>query len=155
MKIVVLYDSYFGNTEKIAQTIGQSFDNTHQVKVLKVNTMTLDQLKGVDVFIVGSPTRAFRPTPLITSFLNSIPKDGLKDTKVVAFDTGVAPLDIKSTFLRFIVKKAGYAAKPIANLLVQKGGTLLVPPTGFFVTGNEGPLKDGEIERAAFLIKLE
>ena len=155
MKIVVLYDSYFGNTEKIAQTIGQSFDNTHQVTILKVSDMTLDQLKGAEVFIVGSPTRAFRPTPLISSFLHSIPPQGLKDTKVVAFDTGIAPLDIKSTFLRFIVKKAGYAAKPIANLLVQKGGTLLVPPTGFFVTGNEGPLKEGELERASSLVKLE
>ena len=155
MKIVVLYDSYFGNTEKIAQTIGQSLDSSHEVKVLKVSDMTLDQLKGTEVFIVGSPTRAFRPTPLISSFLNSIPSQGLKDTKVVAFDTGIAPMDIKSSFLRFIVTKAGYAAKPIANLLVQKGGTLVVPPTGFFVTSNEGPLKDGELERASSLVKLE
>lgn len=153
MKIVVLYDSYFGNTEKIAQTIGQSFGGGHEVQVVKVSDMTLEQVKGINVLVVGSPTRAFRPTPLITSFLSSIPSGGLKDIKVVAFDTGIAPQDIKSSFLRFIVKSAGYAAKPIANLLVKKGGSLLIPPAGFYVIGNEGPLKEGELERASSLIK--
>lgn len=154
MKIVVLYDSYFGNTEKIAKTIGQSLGTCHEVQVVKVSDMTLEQVKGINVLVVGSPTRAFRPTPLISSFLSSIPSDGLKDVKVVAFDTGIAPQDIKSSFLRFIVKSAGYAAKPIANLLVKKGGSLLIPPTGFFVIGNEGPLKEGELERASSLINL-
>jgi len=43
----------------------------------------------------------------------------------------------------------GYAAKPIADILVKKGGELFAPPEGFFVKGREGPLKDGELQRAA------
>jgi flavodoxin I len=47
------------------------------------------------------------------------------------------------------VKLFGYAAEPIAAKLQKKGGTLAAPPEGFFVGGTEGPLKEGELERAA------
>ena len=33
--------------------------------------------------------------------------------------------------------------------LEKKGGTLAGSPGGFYVTGGEGPLKEGEVERAA------
>jgi hypothetical protein len=47
------------------------------------------------------------------------------------------------------VDKGGYAASTIAKTLEKKGGKLAVPAEGFFVTGEQGPLKDGELERAA------
>lgn len=153
MNVSVVYDSFFGNTEKLATVIAQSLEKNHQVNLVKASDMTLDKLNGVEVLIVGSPTRAFRPTPLISRFLNSIPPQGLRGVKVAAFDTGIAPSDIKSSFLRFVVTKAGYAAKPIADLLIKKGGLLLVPPAGFYVIGNEGPLKEGELERASSLLQ--
>jgi hypothetical protein len=56
---------------------------------------------------------------------------------------------INSPVFRFIVNKGGYAANTIANTLKKKGGILLAPPEGFLVTGEQGPLKDGELERAA------
>jgi len=43
----------------------------------------------------------------------------------------------------------GYAAGRIANNLKKKGGILIASPEGFFVTGGQGPLKEGELERAA------
>jgi hypothetical protein len=57
--------------------------------------------------------------------------------------------DIESAALRFIVKTGGYAARRIANRLKKCGGKLVVPPERFFVEGTEGPLKEGEVERAA------
>lgn len=153
MKTLIVYDSYFGNTEKIAQAICDSFDKGSKAEIIKVSECKPEQLKGLDLLIVGSPTRAFRPTPPISTYLNSIPENALTGVKVAAFDTRVAPEDIKSSFLRFMVKSAGYAAKPIANLLIRKGGSLIVPPEGFSVKGNAGPLKDGEIDRAKTWIK--
>jgi flavodoxin I len=43
----------------------------------------------------------------------------------------------------------GYAAGRIARNLKGKGGTLVASPEGFFVTGTKGPLREGELERAA------
>jgi hypothetical protein len=50
---------------------------------------------------------------------------------------------------RFLyVRTFGYAAKPIARSLTKKGGELHLPPEGFYVQGMEGPLVEGELERA-------
>jgi len=51
--------------------------------------------------------------------------------------------------LPVFVRLFGYAAKSIAGTLKKKAGELVVPPEGFFVGGTEGPLKEGELERAA------
>ena len=69
MKTLVIYDSIFGNTEQIALTIGKALQSRGDIKVLKVNQVKPVQLTGLNLVIVGSPTRAFRPTGAITKFL--------------------------------------------------------------------------------------
>lgn len=102
------------------------------------------------MLIVGSPTRQFRPTAAISNFLKRIPKNGLKGIKIAAFDTRFTMSVIEeSRVLPFFVRLFGYAAKPISDRLKKKGGELIIPPEGFFVKGVEGPLKEGELERAA------
>jgi hypothetical protein len=102
----------------------------------------------LDLLLVGSPTRGFRPSEATNSLLKSIPANGLKGVKVAAFDTRIAIAEMKPAILRFFARIAGYAAKPIADLLRKKGGDLIVPPEGFYVEDTEGPLKAGELERA-------
>ena len=58
------------------------------------------------------------------------------------------PKEVGSAILKLFVRFFGYAAKPIAEKLIKKGGPQIMPPEGFFVEGREGPLRDGEIERA-------
>ncbi len=149
MKALVVYDSFFGNTEKIALAIGEALGSAGEVRVAKVDQVTPDQLKGLDVLLVGSPTRAFQPSPNIKAFLKAIPGGSLKGLRVAAFDTRAKVDEVNSGFLTFMVKLFGYAAEPMAKQLVKKGGTQAVPPAGFFVDGTEGPLKEGELERAA------
>ncbi len=48
-----------------------------------------------------------------------------------------------------IAKLFGYAAGHIADSLKAQGGHIAAPPEGFIVDGKEGPLKQGELERAA------
>jgi hypothetical protein len=43
----------------------------------------------------------------------------------------------------------GSAAKVMAEKLREKGVSLLAEPESFFVKGTEGPLRDGELERAS------
>lgn len=148
MNGLIIYDSVFGNTEQIAQTMGNALASHEDVKTLRVGDVKSEQLTGLKLLIVGSPTRAFRPMPAITRFLKNIPKQGLQGVKVAAFDTRI-PMENVPGFLRVLVSIFGYAAKPIANRLVKKGGELVMPPEGFFVQDTEGPLKDGECERAA------
>jgi flavodoxin len=151
MEALVVYDSFFGNTERIAQSIGNVLGRPEDVGIIRVIDVRPEQLAGLKLLIVGSPTRAFRPSPAIKKFLKSVPKNGLKGVKVAAFDTRITDEEIDSAvfILRILVNIFGYAAKPIADRLVKKRGQLIAPPEGFFVQGMEGPLKEGELERAS------
>jgi flavodoxin len=150
MKAMVVYDSVFGNTGKIAQAIGHALGSPENAETLRVNEVTPEQLTGLTLLVVGSPTRQFNPTGATTSFLKSIPKNGLKGVRVAAFDTRFTVSAIEEVrILAFFVKIFGYAAKPIANRLEKRGGELAVSPEGFYVADTEGPLLEGELERAA------
>jgi flavodoxin I len=151
MKALVVYDSVFGNTEKIAQVIGDGLSSQASVEVLRVGDVKPEQLMRTALLIVGSPTRGFRPTPAITGLLKRIPRDGLKGTKVAAFDTRFSESQIKEAppILSFLVRIFGYAAEPISGRLAKKGGEVIIPPEGFIVTDTEGPLREGELDRAA------
>jgi flavodoxin len=138
MKALIVYDSVHGNTEKIARAIGGAI--TGEVKVLRAGEVDSSELEKLDLLIVGSPTHAGRPTKPIQDFLNEAPAPAFEGTKVAAFDTRIS-----SRLARIF----GYAAGRISGSLKRKGGALMVSPEGFFVEGTEGPLKEGEAERAA------
>ncbi|MBN1428810.1 MAG: flavodoxin family protein [Anaerolineae bacterium] len=149
MKALVIYDSVFGNTEQIARAIGDALVSMGSVEVLPVSQVMADNMRGLDVLIVGSPTRSLRPTEGINRFLSRLAKGQIQGVRVAAFDTRWALETIDGGFLRFVVGKGGYAANAIGRMLKRKGGSLTMAPEGFLVTGGEGPLKDGELERAA------
>lgn len=145
MQVLILYDSFFGNTEKIAHAVESGFV---QVNTARIGDFKLDQ-PGPALLIVGSPTRGFRPSENTKAFLQALPANALRGVKVAAFDTRIAPADFNNAFLNVMVKLFGYAAEPIAKSLETKGGKRIAPPEGFFVQDTEGPLKAGELERAA------
>ncbi len=149
MKALVIYDSFFGNTERIAQAIGNALGSQQEVQVIRVGNAQAAQLTELQFLFVGSPTRSYQATPAIMTFLKSIPANSLKGIKVAAFDTRFAASDVQSTVLRLVIRFGRFAAQPIADHLKKKGGNLVLPPEGFIVKDAEGPLKEGELERAA------
>lgn len=148
MKALVIYDSFFGNTKTIAEEIGKVLAEKSTVQVANVKDVKPDDFEGIEILVVGSPTRAFRPTPAIAEFLKSLPEDKLNGVKIAGFDTRADLTTVNSKILNFMVRIFGYAAEPIEKLLVKKGGTVTAKAAGFLVLGEKGPLKDGEIERA-------
>lgn len=147
MKALVIYDTFFGNTEQVARAISDALGADSEA--VRVSNVKHDQLNGLNLMVVGSPTRAFRPTKPISQFLDGIPRDALKGVKVAAFDTRGSEAELNKTKFGLLVKMFGYAAKPIADKLVKKGGKLAAALEGFIVEGTEGPLREGELERAA------
>jgi flavodoxin I len=135
MRTLIVYDSTYGNTENIAHAIGDALT----AEVLRVTDVSPSDLKTAGLLIVGSPTHGGRPTPAIQDLLKAI-GPALRGVDVAAFDTR----HVSKWTLLF-----GYAAPRIARALKRSGGTLLAPPEGFFVLGTTGPLKEGELDRAA------
>ena len=138
MKILVVYDSVYGNTEEIAKAIGDGIGE--DAKVVKAENTGPADLESIELLITGSPTYGGRPTPKMKEFLERIKTISLKDVKIAAFDTRVP-----ATW----VKIFGFAAGKIEKQLKSKGGKSVIKPEGFFVTGTRGPLVEGELKRAA------
>jgi flavodoxin len=55
MKALILYDSVYGNTEKIALAIGDALGSQEDVSVMKVGEVKPDQFAGLNLLIVGAP----------------------------------------------------------------------------------------------------
>jgi flavodoxin I len=142
MKAWIVYDSVYGNTEKIAKSMGDALGSG--ASVMRASEADAAKAAGLDLLVVGSPTFGGKTTEGIKAFLDRIPPEALKGKKVAAFDT--------RSSIKF-VKIFGYAADRIASLLIAKGGTLGAPSEGFIVKGKEGPLQSGETVRAAAWIK--
>lgn len=151
--VLIIYDSFFGNTEQVAQAMTAGLTHQAKVSTLRIDDVGLEQLTGLDILIVGSPTRAFSPTSAVTKFIDDLPPQTLQGIRVTAYDTRIATEDANSTLFSFLVRFFGYAAKPIADRLQKKGGVLALSPEGFLVQGKEGPLKEGELERAAMWVQ--
>ncbi len=136
MNAVVVYDSKYGNTERIAQVIGEALGE--DAKVIRADSPGV-QIADADLVIVGCPTNGGRPTPAVVAFLDAIPDGALKNAKTAGFDTRLT-----SRFAKIF----GYAAPKIAERLVAKGGVEIATPEGFLVQGTKGPIAPGELERA-------
>jgi flavodoxin I len=138
MKTLVIYDSLYGNTEKIAKAIGDAVGG--EVSVQSVGEAKASELSPVDLLFVGSPTHGGRASPATREFLDKVQPPDLEGIKVAAFDSRLT-----NKWARIF----GFAAGRIAKSLKKKGGTLIGSPEAFYVEGSEGPLKEGELERAA------
>jgi len=135
MTSLVVFESFFGNTEVVARAIAEALEAGGEARALRVSELEKHHLDGVQLLVVGSATRAFRPSPGTQAWLR---------TRVAAFDTRV---DV-ARFLTFMVRLFGYAAAPIEKALVRAGGEVAGPAAGFIVEDKEGPLREGETDRA-------
>ena len=137
MKALVVYDSLYGNTKTVAQAVSSAVSG--EVEVLHVGEVQVSDLGAYDLLIVGAPTHGAKPSPAVQDFLDQIQMRALEGKNVAAFDTRMT---------NRLITLFGTAAPKIAKALKERGATQVGKPAGFFVTGGEGPLKEGEIERA-------
>ncbi len=138
MRVIVVYDSAYGNTEQVAKAIGAAIAG--EVRVAKAGEVNASGLQDSDLLIFGSPTLGGRPTEPMQGLMASLSEVNLKGKKAAAFDTRYAGK---------FVKVFGFAAEKMSDSLTAKGATLVAPPQPFIVTGKKGPLREGELERAA------
>ena len=159
MQIVVVYESIYGNTAAVAQAIAEGLQALGDVDVRAVG----DEAIAADMLVVGAPTHAhglpssmtrkaietaaedaeakgepldYQPTAGIRKFLDRLPEGN--GAAMACFDT------------RFDTSRilTGSAAKTMAHKLARRGYRIVAEPESFFVLDSEGPLKDGELDRA-------
>jgi flavodoxin len=149
MKALVWYDSFFGNTQQIAEAIAEAIrPYVRVVELQRIQNASPEDVERADVLIIGSPTRGFQPSEGTKALLRQLPRHALRGMWVAAFDTRIALHTIENGLFRWIVKTGGYAASTIHKSLLRHDGQAVIAPDGFCVTDKEGPLMEGELQRA-------
>jgi len=140
MNTFVVYDSQYGNTERVAQAIADTLRAFGQAQAVRVDPAHPVSFQGVDLLILGSPTQGFRPTLAMQFLLGNVSSQALRGLAVACFDTRFRGRLWKSS-----------AAPRMARQLRTMGVEPIIQPESFFVKAmkKEGPLLDGEVERAA------
>ena len=84
MKVLIVYDSRSGNTEKMAHAVSEGVrEEGVDVEVKKVDDASVDELPGVDGLILGSPVYYGLPTAKLKEFIDeSVKYHGKLDEKI-------------------------------------------------------------------------
>jgi flavodoxin len=138
MNSLVVYDSQFGNTKIVAEAMSDALKACGEAHTIHVNQVNPSQFRGVDLLILGCPIIQWKPSTAMQSLLERLQPQDLNGVKTAAFDT-------RMKIPRFI---RGKGAEIIADRLEELGSRPILPPEGFLVASKEGPMRDGEVERA-------
>jgi flavodoxin len=139
MRSLVVYESRYGNTARIAREIAAGLEADGPVRLVEASDPTALDVAAIDLLVVGGPTEGHGVSRTLRARLSRVPPGGFAGVAAAAFDTRV-------TWPAFL---AGSAAKGLAKTVEQLGAQLVAPPESFLVTGGKADsLVAGEPERA-------
>ena len=153
MKAMVVYESMFGNTEQIARAIAAGLGESVEVDTVEVSRAPAAPGPDVGLIVAGGPTHAFSMSRENTradaitrgasegerefglrEWVNGLPS-GHHDERLATFDTRMRHLP-------------GSAAKRAAKITRRHGYPAAAAAESFYVDDVDGPLLEGETERA-------
>jgi hypothetical protein len=157
LEALVVYESFFGNTESIARAIASGL-RLEDVAATAVDVGDLHDvdLDPYDLLVVGGPTHAFamsRPTTREDAVARGGDdryaagglREWLSDLPARPGTHLAAAFDTRVSKVRHLPASA---ARSAAHVLRQRHFVLVDRPTGFVVQDVEGPLEQRQMERA-------
>jgi hypothetical protein len=162
MKAVIVYESMFGNTRMIAESIARGLAQIAAVQTICVTESDTRLPEKTDLLVVGGPTQAWsmsRPnTRRSASGYANKPKYRLTlepgaDTAIGVREWLAAQTELPITAAAFDTRAkgpsalTGRAARAIAKALTRHGARISIPPESFLVN-YKSHLVPGEQARA-------
>lgn len=157
MRALVVYESMWGNTEQVARAIAEGIAETDTVDVVDVANAPAEPDVDVALIIAGGPTHAFsmsKPATRAEAHHRGAPNGsdavGIREW-LAALPVGhhaqtVATFDTKASRVKHL---PGSAAKKAGKVAGRHGYAQADHAQSFLVADTEGPLLDGELQRAA------
>lgn len=134
MEAVVVYASQYGNTRQVAEAITRGLGPG--ARAVEAGSFSVAEVGPGSLLVVGSPIVGWKPLEGLGAWLDGLSPGALDGVRTAAFDTRV------KLFIH------GDAAKKIEHALEKAGAERAAEPSWYYVEGTEGPLVDGELERA-------
>ena len=142
MRAVIVYGSV--SISQVTASVAETIRGVLKEKGVEVDSFAVADadkaaVKSYDILLAGAPTMAFRSSPGIIKFLDSLKGEEFSGKLAAAFDT-------QSKF-----RLSGSAAKGIEGKLKELGFKVITAPLIAYVEGagrGEWRLKEGEQEKA-------
>lgn len=156
MRALVVYESMYGNTRRIAEAVAEGLAGRMRADVIEVGSAPAAVGEDVALLVVGGPTHAFAMSRATTrqSAAQDAPDglvsrgDGIREW-LSGLRTGSARLAAAAFDTRVAKPRLpGSAARGAARRLRRLGVRSAAPAHSFYVIGTRGPLVDGELDRA-------
>ncbi len=134
MKALIIYDSMFGNTEKVARALASGLGAAGvEVDCVKAAAdVDVGGLRAYDMLVIGGPTHKRGFSDAMKTFTERLNDVDVTDMKGFAFDTKQEP--------RLLTGSAG---KRIEQRMRQRRVHVVKPHVSAIVLGREGPLAEG------------
>jgi hypothetical protein len=155
MKSLVVYESWFGNTRRIAEQVAGALAEGGDVELVSVDDPR-PSLLHVDLVVLGAPTHVHglsssRSRGAAVEQRNGEREPGIGargwiDELPLCGGPAFAVFDTRAHKPELLVGSAAHGA---ARRLRRRGYKLVAEPESFFVEGTSGPLEEEELERAA------
>jgi flavodoxin len=133
-KAIIVYESVYGNTKKIAEAICKGINEHHEIEasVKKTGEIHTDDLCGFDAILFGCPNHNQEPARNLRIFIDRASIVHLEEKLGAAFDT-------------YTGGNQDVAVKKLeAKIREKMPGIKLVGHLSSKVTGRKGPLADNE-----------
>jgi menaquinone-dependent protoporphyrinogen IX oxidase len=165
MKAVVIYESMYGNTHKIADAIAEGLRGHGDAVVVPLVDARPSAIHHADLVVVGGPTHAHGMSHAATrkGAVEAAEKPGSNLVLDGGVDDAQIELGLREWFaslgeeftnaaafdtrFNYSPARTGRASKGIARKLRRHGATLIAKPESFFVT-KDNRLEAGEEDRA-------
>ena len=144
MRGVVVFDTSYGNTRTIAETISETLKESGiEVDAFYVKDVKKLSAKNYNFLVLGSPTKFGTMSFTVKGFLGKVKSEEWMNKPFIAFDTE-NPENIEKARAE---NKEWSAAEKISEKLREKKMNQLLPVLKAAVLGQKGPLVEGEIDR--------
>jgi flavodoxin len=155
MDALVVFESMFGNTEAIARAVGEGLSTRMHTEVIEVGAAPIIIDGSIGLLVVGGPTHAFgmsrpgtRQTAAQQAGSNLVSKgNGLREWLAALRVESAAASGTFDTRI-FKPRVPGSAARAAAKRLRNLGFREVATAESFYVRGTDGPLIEGELDRA-------
>ena len=145
MKGMVIYDTSYGNTKKVAETIVETLKECGiDAEIYHIREVRKLSASDYGFLVIGSPTKFGTMSLAMKGFLGKFKGEEWANKPFAAFDTE-NPENIEKARLE---NKEWSAGEKIADRLREKKMSQLLPVLKSSVIGMKGPLVEGEVERA-------